>query len=181
MDIISIGIASQAKTAAKLAQTAADNAAATAGEALVTANKAEDAICCAGIFTGKTTQSGTNLVTTVMLANVSTQEGCQADLDELKDKIGAILARNGKAWITVHSLFMNIVHLTQRIDFLLPVMGTLDTATPDFMEARSVFDLSAFGGSGILDKTVRMRWSDIVIAENDGTWEATLTITVSMV
>lgn len=181
MDIISLGVASQALNAAKNAKTDAVNAAAAANEALATATVAEAAICRAGIFTGTTTQSGTNLVTTIELANVSTQEGCQAALDELKDQIGTILAKNGKAWIVVHSLFMNIVYLTQRIDFLLPAMGAVATAAPDFMESRSVFDLSAFGGSGIVDKTVQKRWSDIVIEEDNGAWKATLTITVSMV
>ena len=137
MDIISLGIASQALNAAKTAKTSADDAAATANSALATASKAEAAICCAGIFFGNTTQSGTNLVTTVNLVTASSQADCQDALDELKNQISAILARNGNAWLVVHSLFMNIAYLTQRIDFLLPAAGSLDTAIPALSTKRS--------------------------------------------
>ena len=192
MDIISIGIASgvkktanDAKDLANDAKNIANNAKGTAEGALSTAENAESlakaANCCAGVFNGNTTQSGTNIVTTVKLAEGASESECSDELDEIKVKIGAVLATNGKGWIAVHSLFMTSVVLTQRIDFLLPTMGTWVNTIPDFMETRAVIDLSALGGSGILDKTVQMRWSDIVIAENDGNWEATLTITVSMV
>ena len=182
MDIISLGIASQAKTAAKLAQTSAANAAATAGEALATATRAEAAICCAGVFTGTTSISGTNIVTKISLATGDTQATCEEDLAGLKNTIGTILARTGNAWITVHSFFAGVMaYLTQRLDFLLPAGGSAAYADPDFMETRAILDLSALGGSGILDKTVQKRWSDIVVAEDGGAWEATLTVTVSMV
>ena len=182
MDIISLGIASQALNAAKLAKTSADNAAETANSALATATRAEAAICRAGIFTGTTSISGTNIVTKILLATGSTQAVCEEDLAELKNTIGTTLANNGKAWIAVHSFFAGVMaYLVQRLDFLLPAGGSIDYADPDFMETRAVLDLSALGGSGILDKTVQKRWSDIVVAENDGVWEATLTITVSMV